>query len=122
MNHNKANYQLRQRRRHRVRKKLRGTPERPRLSVHRSNKHIYCQVIDDTCGKTLVSASSRDGDLRGGLSYGGSADAAGAIGKAIAEKALAAGVKQVCFDRGAYKFHGRVKAVAEAAREAGLEL
>lgn len=122
MNPDKFLYQQRQRRRHRVRGTLRGTTERPRLSVHRSNKHIYCQVIDDSCGKTLASASSRDKDLRSGLGYGGSCDAATIIGKAIAERALAAGVKQVRFDRGSYKFHGRVKAIAEAAREAGLSL
>ena len=122
MNQNKAIYQQRQRRRYRVRKSLRGTPERPRLAVFRSNKHIYCQLIDDSCGKTLASASSRDGDLRGDMGYSGGCKAAEAIGKVIAAKALAVGVKQVCFDRGSYKYHGRVQAVADAAREAGLSL
>ena len=122
MNQNKAIYQQQRRRRFRVRKSLRGTSDRPRLSLHRSNKHIYCQVIDDSCGKTLASASSRDSDLRGEVSYGGNRTAAEAIGKAIAARALAAGVKQVRFDRGSYKYHGRVQAVADAAREAGLDL
>ncbi|MEO1496988.1 MAG: 50S ribosomal protein L18 [Planctomycetota bacterium] len=111
----------RTRRKFRVRKRLSGTAERPRLSVARSHRNITAQLIDDTSGKTLVSASTADKDLGSGIKYGGNADAATAVGKAVAEKAAAAGVKQVCFDRGPYKYHGRVAALAEAAREAGLE-
>ncbi len=92
---------------------------RARLSVHRSGKHIYAQVIDDADGKTVASASSLEKDVRG--QSGANVEAAGAVGKRIAEKAKAAGVMQVVFDRGGFLFHGRVKALAEAAREAGLE-
>ncbi len=110
----------RQRRRFHVRNKLRGTADRPRLSVFRSHKHIYCQVIDDSASKTLAAASTRDKDLRDQVKYGGNKDAAQAIGKAIAERALAAGIKQVRFDRGAARYHGRLASLADAAREAGL--
>lgn len=120
MNNERAVNLQRIRRRHRVRKPLRGTSERPRLSVFRSHKHVSCQIIDDAGGKTLAAASTRDKDLRGQIKYGGNTSAAQAIGKAIAERALAAGVKQVVFDRGSYKYHGRVAALANAAREAGL--
>jgi len=92
------------------------------MSVFRSHKHIYCQVVDDTCGRTLASASTRDKDLSAQVAYGGNKDAAQVVGKVVAERALAAGVKQVCFDRGPYKYHGRVAALADAAREAGLAL
>jgi len=92
------------------------------MTVFRSNKHMYCQVIDDGAGKTLASASTRDKDLRGDVKAAGNADAAGAVGKAIAEKVIAAGIKDVRFDRGPYKYHGRVAALADAAREAGLKL
>lgn len=112
--------QRRQRRRFHVRNSVRGTADRPRLSVHRSHKHISCQVIDDLAGKTLVSASSLDKDLREQLPYGGNKAAAAVIGKAIADKALQAGIKEVRFDRGHCKYHGRVAALADAAREAGL--
>lgn len=111
----------RQRRRYRVRNKMHGTAERPRLSISRSHKHIGCQVIDDDQGKTLCSISTLDAGMRGNLKYGGNKTAAQAIGKAIAEKALAAGIKQVCFDRGHLRYHGRVAALADAAREAGLQ-
>ncbi|WP_428937126.1 50S ribosomal protein L18 [Fontivita pretiosa] len=104
-----------------VRKRVFGTPQRPRLSVYRSDKHIYAQVIDDYAGRTLVSASSLSPEVRGGLPNGGNIAAARAVGKAIAERALAAGVKKVAFDRGGRKYHGRVKALADAAREAGLD-
>ena len=107
------------RRRFRVRKPLKGTAERPRLSVFRSNKHIYCQLINDEDGKTITSASTRDRGLRS-KTYGGNASAAAEIGKALAERALADGIKTACFDRGLYKYHGRVAALADAAREAGL--
>ena len=105
----------------RVRTKVTGTTERPRLSVYRSLGHIYAQVIDDHSGKTLVSASSVDTDTKKNLKGGGNVAAAKVIGKAIAERAKAAGVTKVVFDRGGYKYHGRVKALADAAREAGLK-
>jgi large subunit ribosomal protein L18 len=104
-----------------VRKRIRGTAERPRLTVFRSLKHTYAQVIDDSIGRTLVSASTLDKDLAGSLKYGGNIEAATAIGKAIAERALAAGIKQVAFDRGPAQYHGRVAALAQAAREGGLD-
>jgi len=110
----------RQRRRFRVRKHIRGTTERPRLSVFRSHKNLACQIIDDVAGKTIVAVGTKDKDVRTGLAYGGNKKAAQAIGKLLAEKALAAGVKKVAFDRGNYKYHGRVAALADAAREAGL--
>jgi large subunit ribosomal protein L18 len=103
-----------------VRKRVRGTSERPRLTVFRSHKHVYAQVIDDSTGRTLAAASSVDKDLKSDVKYGGNAAAATAIGKAIAERALAAGIKQVAFDRGTAQYHGRVAALATAAREAGL--
>ena len=108
------------RRRH-VRRRVRGSAERPRLTVFRSLKHIYCQLIDDISGKTLASASTKDKQLSGEVSYGGNVEAAKAVGKAIAERAQAAGFKAVCFDRGHYKYHGRVAALADAAREGGLD-
>lgn len=111
----------RKRRHERVRKKVFGTPERPRLNVFRSLKHIYAQIIDDTTGHTLVAASTLDPALKGKLKYGGNKEAARAVGSLIAEKALAKGIKKVVFDRGGYIYHGRVKELAEAAREAGLE-
>lgn len=92
------------------------------MSVFRSLKHIYAQIIDDDNGRTLVSASSNDQQLRNELGYGGNCEAAKIVGKAIAERALAAGVKQVVFDRAEYKYHGRVAALADAARDAGLDL
>ncbi len=103
-----------------MRRRIRGSADRPRLTVFRSHKHVYCQVVDDQQGKTLVSASTRDKDVGGGFPFGGNVEAAKVIGKAVAEKALAAGITKVCFDRGHYKYHGRVAALAEAAREAGL--
>ncbi len=120
MNHQRAKYQQRLRRRFRVSKRVRGTPERPRLCVFRTLKHVYAQVIDDEAGTTLASASTVDKDLRGNVKFGGNKTAAQVVGKAIAERALAAGLKQVCFDRREFKFHGRVAALAQAAREAGL--
>ena len=98
-----------------------GSAERPRLSVFRSDKHIYAQVINDFDGKTLASAASTAPDVRGDLKNGGNIEAAKRVGKAIAEKAKAAGVTQVMFDRGGRKYHGRVKALADAAREGGLK-
>ena len=102
----------------RIRRKLKGSGERPRLAVYRSVKHIYAQVVDDELGKTIVSASTTEKDLRG--ASGGNVDAARRIGKAIAERALAKGIESVVFDRGGYLYHGRVKALTDAAREAGL--
>lgn len=123
MNKQKSIQKQRKRRRQHVRNKVRGDAERPRLTVFRSNQHISCQVIDDSQGRTLCSASTRDKSLRDSVkSGGGNAEAAAVIGKAIAERALEAGVKAVRFDRGSYKFHGRVQALADAAREAGLNL
>jgi len=120
VNHEKTIAKQRQRRRFRVRKTIRGDEQRPRLTIHRSHQHIYAQIIDDDGGRTLAAASSIEKDVRGGLKYGGNKDAAQAIGRLVAERALAAGVKQVKFDRREYKYHGRVAALAEAAREAGL--
>lgn len=102
----------------RIRRKVRGTTARPRLAIYRSLNHIYAQVIDDEQGTTLASASTTEKDLRG--STGGNVDAAERIGRTIAERALAAGVESVVFDRGGYLYHGRVKALTDAAREAGL--
>lgn len=100
--------------------KIRGTAERPRLTIYRSHKHIYAQVVNDEVGQTLCSASTLDAEVRSDLANGGNRDAATAIGKLIAEKALAAGVKEVAFDRGRCRYHGRVAALADAAREGGL--
>lgn len=107
------------RRRIGIRKRVIGTPERPRLAVYRSLSHIYAQVIDDLAGKTLASASTRDKGVK--LSSTGNADAAKAVGQALAERAKGAGVTKVVFDRGGFRYHGRVKALADAAREGGLE-
>ena len=110
-------HEIRRRIHARIREKLSGTTERPRLNVYRSLNHIYAQVIDDQKGETLVAASS----LQLKLKTGGNVAAAKEIGKAVAEKAVAKGIKQVVFDRGGYLYHGRIKALADAAREAGLE-
>jgi len=105
-----------------VRAKLRGVANnRPRLSVFRSSKHIYAQIIDDAAGRTLAAASSLDKGLKASLRTGADAAAASAVGKLIAERAKEAGIERVVFDRGAYLYHGRVKALAEAAREGGLD-
>ena len=102
----------------RIRRKVKGSTERPRLAIYRSLNHIYAQVIDDLNGQTLVSASSTEKDLRGNT--GGNLDAARRVGQTIAERALAKGIEQVVFDRGGYLYHGRVKALTDAARAAGL--
>lgn len=112
---------IRLRKHDRVRKKISGTPERPRLCVFRSLSNVYAQIIDDTTGTTLVAASTLDEALKGKVEFGGNIEASTAVGKLIAEKALAKNIKQVVFDRGGYVYHGRVKALAEAAREGGLE-
>jgi len=111
----------RQRRRRRVRGRVAGTAERPRLSVFRSHQNIYAQLIDDEKGVTLASASTRDKDLAAQIGYGGNKTAAGKVGEALAARAVGAGVKKVVFDRNGYKYHGRVKELADAARKAGLE-
>ena len=104
-----------------VRKRISGTPERPRLAVFRSNNHMYVQVIDDVAGNTLVSASTLQGEVKEGLEKTNNIDAAAKLGTVIARRALDKGIKTVVFDRGGYVYHGKVKALAEAAREAGLE-
>ena len=121
MDHHRRIGRQRKRRKFRVRKRLHGTPERPRLCVFRSHNHIYVQLVDDQAGKTLAAASTAEPDLKSQVSYGGNKDAAQAVGRTLAERAMAAGVKQVCFDRGPLKYHGRVAALADAAREAGLQ-
>jgi large subunit ribosomal protein L18 len=110
-----------ERRKARVRRSLKAVANgRPRLSVFRSSKHIYAQIIDDAKGETIAAASSLEKDLRGSLKTGADVEAAKAIGKLLAERAVSKGVKDILFDRGGYIFHGRVKALADAAREAGL--
>jgi large subunit ribosomal protein L18 len=116
-----AKVDIRSRRQARLRHQLRLKGHgRPRLSVFRSGRHIYAQVIDDAAGRTVAAASSLERDMRGALGTGADKQAAAAVGKLIAERALAAGVKEVVFDRGAYLYHGRVQALADAAREGGL--
>lgn len=110
----------REKRHTRIRKRITGTPERPRLNIYRSLAHIYAQIIDDTKGHTIAAASSLDADLRGEKN-GGNIGGAQSVGKLIAERAKAAGVEKVVFDRGGYLYHGRVKALADAAREGGLD-
>ena len=118
MTNNKREARIRRHRR--VRKKIRGTPERPRLSVFRSARHVYAQVIDDVHGQTLATASTTESALSS--AGGGTVDAAKAVGKLVGERAKAAGISSVVFDRGGFKFHGRVAGLAAGAREAGLEL
>jgi large subunit ribosomal protein L18 len=113
-------HEARLRRHRRVRKTVSGTTERPRLSVFRSLQHVYAQVIDDTAGNTLVSASTMDKEIRDQCEGLKKSEAAKIVGRLVAERAMAHGVTQVVFDRGGYKYHGRVKALADAAREAGL--
>ena len=112
----------RRRRQNHVRNRVRGNAERPRLCVHRSLRHLSVQLIDDASGQTLVSAGTQDNQLRDKISYGGNRDAAQLVGKALAERALQAGIKQVALDRGHYRYHGRLAALADAAREGGLQL
>jgi len=121
MDHVKLKQKRNWRRKMSVRRKLFGTPDRPRLSVFRSNKHIYAQIIDDVAQRTLCAIGTRSKELTENLAKTGNAEAAKAIGRALGQKAVAAGIKKVVFDRGPYKYHGRVKALADAAREAGLE-
>jgi large subunit ribosomal protein L18 len=120
-NHHLLVQTRRLRRQRHVRKRLFGTPERPSLAVFRSSKHIYAQVINDQAGKTLVSASTLDPELKPQVKYGGNKAAATLVGKLVAERAKKAGIDKICFDRRSYKYHGRVEALAHAAREAGLQ-
>lgn len=110
----------RQKRQSRVRKKIRGTSERPRLNVFKSSRHIYAQLIDDTAGVTLVSASTLIEDVASGLSHCGNLEAARKVGEAVAKRALDKDIKSVVFDRNGFLYHGRIKALADAARENGL--
>lgn len=119
MDRQKQKQVRRSRRRTGIRKRVIGTPERPRLSIYRSLNHVYAQIVDDLAGRTLASASTRDKGFGAGST--GNVEAAGAVGTAIAERAQAAGVKAVAFDRGGFRYHGRVKALADAARKGGLE-
>jgi large subunit ribosomal protein L18 len=118
---NKMNAKRLLRRRASIRKQLFGTQERPRLSIFRSDKHIYAQVIDDYAGKTLAAAATTAADVRGDLKNGGNVAAAKKVGTLIAERAKAAGISAVAFDRGGRRYHGRIKALADAAREGGLK-
>jgi large subunit ribosomal protein L18 len=121
MNSQKLKHVQRLRRRNHVRRKITGTVERPRLTVFRSSKHIYAQLIDDLNGRTLAAASSLAPDLRKDVSYGGNIKAAQVVGKRLAEVAKEKGITKAAFDRGHYRYHGRVKALADAAREGGLQ-
>jgi large subunit ribosomal protein L18 len=121
MNDQKSKMVSRRRRRFRVRRRITGTPQRPRLTVFRSSKHIYAQLIDDLAGVTLAAASSQSPDVKKSAAYGGNVKAAKAVGEALAAAAKAKGIGLAAFDRGHYKFHGRVKALAEAANAAGLK-
>jgi large subunit ribosomal protein L18 len=120
MRHERQIGRQRQRRGFRVRNRLKHDATRPRLSVFRSHQNFYAQIVDDGAGRTLVAASTLDKQLREEVRYGGNKTAAAAVGKAIAQRALEAGIKEVVFDRREYKYHGRVAALADAAREAGL--
>jgi large subunit ribosomal protein L18 len=121
MNHQKAIAKQRRRRRQHVRSRIQGTTERPRLSVFRSSKHIYAQLIDDLNGRTLAAASTLLADVKGQVPYGGNVKAAKAVGLKLAAVAKERGIAKVAFDRGHYRYHGRVKALAEGAREGGLQ-
>lgn len=119
----KINKRLNRAARHaRVRKKVSGTPERPRLNVFKSNTNVYAQIVDDTTGRTLVQASTLDKDLKSSLEHTANVEAAKAVGKLVAERAKEAGIEEVVFDRSGYIYHGKVQALADAAREAGLKL
>jgi large subunit ribosomal protein L18 len=121
MNEQRLKMKRRLRRRNHVRRRVVGTAERPRLSVFRSSKHIYAQLIDDHAGVTLAAASSVAPDVRSGVKYGGNVKAAQVVGKKLAEAAKEKGIAKAAFDRGHYRYHGRVKALADAAREGGLQ-
>src|SRR5437667_11739265 len=121
MDHQKAKRKRQLRRRLHVRRSIQGTPERPRLTVFRSSKHIYAQLIDDLSGITLAAASSNAPDVRSSVPYGGNIKAAVEVGKRLAAVAKDKGINKAAFDRGHYRYHGRVKALADAAREGGLQ-
>jgi large subunit ribosomal protein L18 len=121
MDQQRAKLRRQLRRRHHVRRSITGTPERPRLTVFRSSKHIYAQLIDDLTGVTLAAATSNSPDLRTNVPYGGNVKAAVVVGKKLAEVAKEKGITKAAFDRGHYRYHGRVKALADAAREGGLQ-
>ena len=121
MDAQKLKHHRQDRRAHRVRRSIKGTPERPRLSVFRSSKHIYAQLIDDTTGVTLAAASTTAKDAKASVKYGGNVKAAAAVGAKLAEAAKAKGIMRAAFDRGHYRYHGRVKALADAARKGGLQ-
>ena len=117
----KSRSEVRRKKHMKLRNRFSGTAERPRLAVFRSNNHMYAQIIDDTVGNTLVSASTLQKDVKANLEKTNNVEAAAALGKVIAEKALEKGIKEVVFDRGGYVYHGKIQALADAAREAGLE-
>ena len=121
MSHTNTSAVSRDRRKQRIRKTVFGATERPRMSVFRSANHIYAQIIDDTTGKTLVAASTMSKELTGSVGHGGNITSAQAVGRLIAERAKASDISQVVFDRNGYLYHGRIKALADAAREAGLD-
>lgn len=120
-NHQRLVQTRRLRRQRHVRNRLTGTQERPRLAVFRSSKHIYAQMINDESGTTLVSASTMEPEIKAQAKYGGNKAAAGLVGRIVAERAKQAGIDKICFDRRSYKYHGRVAALAQAARDAGLQ-
>ena len=120
-NHQRLVQTRRLRRQRHVRNRMSGTPERPRLAVFRSSKHIYAQMVNDQTGTTLVAASTMEPDIKAQVNYGVNKKAAEVVGRVVAERAKQAGIDKVCFDRRSYKYHGRVQALADAAREAGLQ-
>ncbi|GAN33682.1 MAG: 50S ribosomal protein L18 [Candidatus Brocadia sp. AMX2] len=120
MNHIQEKKRKRERRHLRIRRKVIGTSDRPRLSVCRTLKHIYCQIINDIEGKTLAAASTQSADIRSQIKYGGNVKAAEIVGKKIADEAKSKGITKVVFDKGGYKYHGRIKALAESARKNNL--
>jgi large subunit ribosomal protein L18 len=120
-NHQRLVQTRRLRRQRHVRNRLSGTQQRPRLAVFRSSKHIYAQMINDETGTTLVSASTMEAEIKAQAKYGGNKAAATLVGRIVAERAKQAGIDKICFDRRSYKYHGRVAALAQAAREAGLQ-
>ncbi len=120
-NHHRLVQKRRLRRQRHVRNRMSGSPERPRLAVFRSSKHIYAQMINDQSGTTLVAASTVEPEIRSQVKYGGNKAAAQIVGRIVAERARQAGIDKVCFDRRSYKYHGRVAALAQAARDAGLQ-
>ncbi|HUS58044.1 MAG TPA: 50S ribosomal protein L18 [Planctomycetota bacterium] len=122
MDQQKAKSLRRWKRHRRVRKSISGTAQRPRLSIYRSLRHIYCQVVDDDGGRTLLSVSTQSSGVKESVGYGGNQNAAKAVGKVLAEIALGQGIKQMVLDRGGCKYHGRLAALADSAREAGLKI